>query len=91
MEVDIPGSVPPANPPIGMANKLSYVELFAESKIGKTIRLRAPTLDRLNKLRHKGQSYDGLVNELLDLHENNATKDDGIQSPQQKKNEGNEI
>lgn len=48
---------------------------------GKTIRVGAATLDRLNKLRHKGQSYDGLITELLDLHENHAIKDHVIRSP----------
>ena len=48
---------------------------------GKTIRVGAATLDRLNKLRHKGQSYDGLITELLDLHENDAIKDHVIRSP----------
>jgi len=53
---------------------------------GKTIRLGAATLDRLNKLRHKGQSYDGLITELLDLHESDAIKDHGIRSPKKTRN-----
>lgn len=53
---------------------------------GKTIRVRATTLDRLNKLRHKGQSYDGLITELLDLHESDAIKDHKIQSPKKTRN-----
>ncbi len=52
-----------------------------KSQQGKTIRGGAATLDRRNKLRHKGQSYDGLITELLDLHENHAIKDHVIRSP----------
>jgi len=52
------------------------------SQSGKTIRLGVATLDRLEKLRHKGQSYDGLITELLDLHESNLTKANGVLSPQ---------
>jgi hypothetical protein len=36
---------------------------------GKTIKLHLSTIHRINALRHKGQSYDGLITELLDLHE----------------------
>jgi len=57
-------------------------------QLGKTIRLGATTLDRLNKLRHKGQSYDGLITELLDLHESDAIKDHGIRPPQTDKEQG---
>lgn len=33
---------------------------------GKTIKLRAVTAERLDRLRHKGQSYDGIIWELID-------------------------
>ncbi len=36
----------------------------------KTIRLRTPTLARIDELKHKGQSYDGVITELLDYHDN---------------------
>lgn len=48
---------------------------------GKTIRVGSETSARLDKLRHKGQSYDGLITELLDSYENDAMKDQGTQSP----------
>ena len=35
---------------------------------GKTIKLRASKLDRIEELRHKGQSYDGVITELLDFY-----------------------
>ena len=41
-----------------------------KSSQGKTIKLRVNTLERLEKVRHKGQSYDGVINELLDFQEN---------------------
>jgi len=44
---------------------------------GKTIKLRANTLERLEKVRHKGQSYDGVINELLDFQENSETSNSG--------------
>ena len=47
---------------------------------GKTIRVRAETSDRLDNLRHKGQSYDGLITELLDSHESDVMKDQRTQS-----------
>lgn len=38
-------------------------------KQGKAIKLKAATIERLDKLRHKGQSYDGVVTELIDYYE----------------------
>lgn len=40
-----------------------------KTKSGKTIKLRAVTVERLDKLRHKGQSYDGIITELIDYYE----------------------
>lgn len=39
------------------------------TKHGKTIKLKAVTAERLDKLRHKGQSYDGFIAELIDYFE----------------------
>lgn len=39
------------------------------TKHGKAIKLRALTVERLDKLRHKGQSYDGFITELIDYFE----------------------
>jgi len=36
---------------------------------GKTIKLRPVTAERLDKLKHKGQSWDGIVTELIDHYE----------------------
>ena len=36
---------------------------------GKTIKLRSVTAERLDKLKHKGQSWDGLIVELIDYFE----------------------
>lgn len=36
---------------------------------GKTIKLRPVTAERLDKLKHKGQSWDGIVTELMDHFE----------------------
>ena len=36
---------------------------------GKVIKLRLVTVERLGKLRHKGQSWDGIIAELIDHHE----------------------
>jgi hypothetical protein len=36
---------------------------------GKTIKLHISTLDRIDKLKHKGQTYDGVINELIDFHD----------------------
>lgn len=38
-------------------------------KHGKTIKIRAVTAERIDKLRHKGQSYDGVITELIDYFE----------------------
>jgi len=38
-------------------------------KPGKTIKLKAVTVERLDKLKHKGQSWDGRVTELIDYFE----------------------
>ena len=40
-----------------------------KTKQGKTIKLRNVTAERLDKLRHKGQSYDGIISELMDHYE----------------------
>jgi len=50
---------------------------------GKTIKLRANTLERLEKVRHKGQSYDGVINELLDFQENHEMSNDSKSNPDQ--------
>ena len=39
------------------------------TKHGKTIKLKATTAERLDKLRHRGQSYDGIIAELIDYIE----------------------
>lgn len=36
---------------------------------GKTIKLRPVTAERLDKLKHKGQSWDGRIAELIDYFE----------------------
>jgi hypothetical protein len=36
---------------------------------GKPIKLKAVTITRLDKLKHKGQSYDGIITELIDHYE----------------------
>jgi len=38
-------------------------------KQDKSIRLKAKTIERLDKIKHQGQSYDGIVTELLDFYE----------------------
>lgn len=38
-------------------------------KQGKPIKLRAGTIVRLDKLKHQGQSYDGVVTELIDFYD----------------------
>jgi len=35
----------------------------------RTVKLHTSTLDRINRLKHRGQSYDGVINELLDFHD----------------------
>jgi len=39
------------------------------TKQGKTIKIKTVTAQRLDKLRHKGQSYDGIIAELIDFFE----------------------
>lgn len=39
------------------------------AKNGKAIKVRAITAERLDKSRHKGQSYDGIIWELIDYFE----------------------
>ncbi len=34
----------------------------------KSIALANETVERLNKVKHKGQSYDGILTEILDLY-----------------------
>jgi len=51
---------------------LWYTIVTVEQKVktgGKPIKLRAATVARLDKLKHKGQSYDGIVAELIDYFE----------------------
>jgi len=36
---------------------------------GKTIKLRPLTVERLDKLKHRGQSWDGIIAELIDHYE----------------------
>lgn len=39
------------------------------TKQAKSIKLKAKTVERLDKVKHQGQSYDGIVAELLDFYE----------------------
>jgi len=45
------------------------MESKVTTKQGKPVKLRAVTVERLDKLRHKGQSYDGIIVELIDKSE----------------------
>ena len=45
------------------------MEQKVKVKHGKTIKLKTVTAERLNRLKHKGQSYDGIVAELIDHYE----------------------
>jgi hypothetical protein len=36
---------------------------------GRTVKLHPSTVDRINRLKHRGQSYDGVISELLDFHD----------------------
>ena len=45
----------------------------SSSNQGRTVKLRADTLARINRLKHKGQSYDGVINELLDFHDSKTS------------------
>ena len=60
----------------------------ANNRQGKTIKLRIATLNRINALKHKGQSYDGLITELLDLYESEAIRDKEIPSSKTGKERG---
>ena len=62
-----------------------------KSQQGKTIRVGDATSDRLDKLRHKGQSYDGLITELLDIYESNEIEDHITRSPKKKKRKSDRI
>jgi len=45
------------------------MEQKVKTKHGKTIKLRGATAEQLDTLRHKGQSYDGIIAELIDHFE----------------------
>ena len=45
------------------------MERKVTTKHGKVIKLKIMTAERLDKLRHKGQSYDGTIAELIDYFE----------------------
>ena len=47
----------------------------SKSKQGKAIKLRQATLQRLDKLKHKGQTYDGIVSELIESVEERRQMD----------------
>ena len=50
------------------------MESKSTSKSGKTIKLRGDTLEKLEKLRHQGQTYDGIVAELIEFFEKHKRK-----------------
>ena len=55
-------------------NTSGIIALMAEKPI--SVKLQPKTIERLRKLKHPGQSWDGLINELLDKVEKgkNETK-----------------
>ena len=61
-----------------------------KSQTGKTVRVGDETSDRLDKLRHKGQSYNGFITELLDLYESRPIKSRSAQSPKKTRNNKND-
>lgn len=54
---------------------------------GNTVKLRTATFNRLQALKHKGQSNDGFITELLDFYENDIKP--GLNFPKQTR-EGND-
>jgi hypothetical protein len=45
-----------------------------------SVKLQGNTIARLRKLKHRGQSWDGLINEMMDkLGENNAIRKQNAQ------------
>ena len=53
----------------------------ASKKQGNTVKLRTATYDRIQALKHTGQSNNGFITELLDLYESDIRKNPGIRSP----------
>ena len=45
------------------------MEQKVKTSHGKTIKVKTVTAERLDKLKHKGQSWDGIVTELIDYFE----------------------
>ena len=41
---------------------------MTKEKTRRNVTLRVVTIERLDKMRHQGQSYDGIVNELVDFY-----------------------
>ncbi|BAZ96843.1 hypothetical protein DEHALATV1_0215 [Dehalococcoides mccartyi] len=72
---------------------LCYImsQMGHNNKSGKTIRLGSAALDRLDKLRHKGQSYDGLITELLDLHESETLTGQKITSSKRTRSDDEQV
>lgn len=51
--------------------KMTSGKKGTKQPIGITVRIRRETKARLDKIRHPGQSYDGLFEELLDVWDEN--------------------
>ena len=54
-------------------------------KQGKSIKLKAKTIERLEKIKHQGQSYDGIVAELLDFYDTDKGTDSSGKQAQGRK------
>ena len=48
------------------------------NKVGKTVRLRLDTVNRIDKIKPRGQSYDGFISTILDVIEQRKDKPNNI-------------
>ena len=60
------------------------MEEVKSNAAGKIVKLRQATINRLDELRHPGQTYDGVITELLQGFKKNGQSDNGKPIAQQK-------
>jgi len=56
-----------------MYNAVYMIEKVKKNP-GKTIRLREDTVQRIDQLKPRGQSYDGFISDLIDFYMKNKGK-----------------
>lgn len=50
------------------------ITMVDKGKLGKTVRLRPDTISRIDRIKPRGQTYDGFISTIIDAYEQGKDK-----------------